>query len=73
MMSALLDWFILIYGPFWQGKMHRTLDFFTDYPGRNQMYKKESARCPNIYTVTLGSGNDNDNGNEILFLFTAAD
>ena len=37
------------------------------------MYEKERSRCPDIYTGTLGSGNDNDNGNEILFLFTAAD
>ena len=39
LLSTLLNWFKPAYGPFGQSNMHRTLNSWSDQPGRNQMYK----------------------------------
>ena len=40
--ELVFNWFELVklvYGPFWQSKLHRTLDFCKDQSERNQMYQ----------------------------------
>ena len=39
LLSTLLNWFKLVYGPLKQSNMHRTLDFCQNQPERNQMYQ----------------------------------
>ena len=65
----------LVYTGLWAiwAEQHALYTRFLHRLARKESNVQKRARCPNIYTVTLGSGNDNDNGNEILFLFTAAD
>ena len=41
LLSALLNWLKLVYGPFGQsnGNLHRKLDFYQEQQGWNQMYR----------------------------------
>ena len=54
LLSARLNWFKLVQGPFGQSNMHRTLDVCPDQPGRNQLYhSKRVTKSNQIYLVTF--------------------
>ena len=41
MLSALLNWFKLVYGSIEQSNMHYILNFCPDQPGRNRMHQNQ--------------------------------
>ena len=56
MLSALLNWFKLVYGPFGQSNMHRTLNFWPNQPGRNWMCQSQRLAKVLLFNLYIVHG-----------------